>query len=208
MKVKLNNFIFVILWLVLSSCVLMQKKEPQFINNTPITNNEKIKISASSKSTFSSFYSANVDITEEKKITSPEVIKDFEASGFQIVDSNMADYEMICSFNSKTSTYVPKNGQPFYFILKYLWAYSTIFSLGLIPYYNQIDYSVSINVTNNLTKSTTTYELNLSYDVWVSLFLIHRTNEKNPYDSISEKNKTEFRRFLNNIKSEIKNKKT
>lgn len=202
MTFKQSNLILILLLGVLTSCVLTQKKESS-IYNVPTNSTEKVKISASSKTIFSSFYSKNFDITEEKKLTNPELIKDFESSGFEIVDSSLAEFDIACSFNSKTSAYVPKNGQPFYFIFKYIWIYSTFLSLGLIPFYNQIDYSMSINVTNNKTKLTKSYELNLSYDVWISLFLFYKNNVKDVRNTVAEKNKFELRNLLNSIKADI-----
>lgn len=207
MKFKLKRFIYFLFLGVLTSCVLTQKKGSPSYNELSLNNSGKVKVSASSKNVFSSFYSENVDITEEKKITNPDVVKDFEDFGFEIVDQSSAEYDIVCSFNSKNSAYVPKNGQPFYFIFKYIWIHATFLSLGLIPMYHQIDYSISVNVTNSLTKLTKNYELNLSYEAWISLFLFYKNNVKSVRDTVAEKNKFEFRNILNNIKSDIDMKK-
>lgn len=206
MAFKAIYFIF-ILFIILTSCVLTQKKEIQNYNEPIVTSNSKIKVYVTQKNISSSFYSANVDTTEERKLSNPDIIKAFENTGFEIADFNYSEYLILCTLESKTSTYVPKNGQPFYFILKYFWTLTTVYSLGLIPYYNQIDHDITINVINNISKMKKTYAITLSYETWISIFLIHKINVKNVKDEIAGKDNFDIRKLLDIIKSDIDMKK-
>lgn len=123
--------------------------------------------------------STNVDQLDSANSKEPFFQPEISDSGFKITDSDLADYNVQLYVNAMSAGYKPRKDVPFLYIPRYTWLTLSILSLGLIPYHTYVEQNFVLSVENVKTKVQKKYEINGNYDLWVSIFLIHKAKIAN-----------------------------
>lgn len=148
--------------------------------------------------------SKNVDHVDSTTSNEPFFYKEFEEFGFAIFKSEPSDYKVELRYSAMSSSYQPRKDFPFLYVPRYTWVTLSVLSLGVIPYYAYVEQNFVLSVENTKTHQQKKYEINGNYDLWISIFLIHKAKFGKINTIRQEYASFLIKQLLNRFKKDIK----